>query len=358
MNSKWIVVIIVVALVAAAGIFAVLALQGNVPNCTSSWACAAGYPIQVAGIAGVAGNQCAAASTYIYCVGGIDSNGQPYSDVYSGSADSNGNITAWTAGTNSYPLQISGESCVVSAGYLFCTGGFRDAGSDDTSSSYYAQIVNGEVGTWFYTTPYPVPVDSVSCVASSSLIYCIGGNNETDGTNGTVQPSDTSFYAALSETGIGPWNLTTSYPEGTYLPSCAASGNRVYCIGGVDSNSNPLDNAYYASLTPTGIGQWIPTQNYPLPSTGASCGIAGAYMYCVGGATTGGQTVSYTDATYSAPISSSGIGTWKGGPDFPEPLQTSCVIIGSGIYCVGGFDESTAGVTNLVRYASLSSFGT
>jgi hypothetical protein len=274
------------------------------------------------------------------------------------SEGSTGNITAWTLGSSPYPQQISGEACVVSAGYLYCTGGFRDAGSDDTSSSYYAQIVNGEVGTWFYTTAYPVPVDSVSCVTSSSLIYCIGGNNETDGTSGTVQPTDTSWYAALSQTGIGRWNLTTSYPEGTYLPSCAASGNRVYCVGGVDTNSNPLGEAYYAALNSAGVGEWVPTTNYPLPSTGESCEISGGYIYCVGGATTGGQTTSYTDATYSAPISSSGIGTWKGGPDFPEPLQTSCAIIGGGIYCVGGFDESSAGVTNLVRYASLSSFGT
>jgi hypothetical protein len=246
---------------------------------------------------------------------------------------------------------------VVSSGYLYCTGGFHDAGADDTSSSYYAQLAGGGVGTWFYTRQFPVPVDSLSCVTSTSLIYCIAGNNETDGTNGTVQPSDTAWYSTLSPSGIGSWNQTTSYPAGDFLPSCAAVPGRVFCVGGVDPNGNPLGNAFYAALTSSGIGQWIPTNGYPLPSTGQACVTVRAFIYCVGGATTGGQTRAYTDAVYFAPISSTGIGQWTEGPSYPEPLQTSCAVLSGAIYCVGGFDESPAGVRSAVNYASLGSLG-
>jgi hypothetical protein len=357
MIPKWGIALVIVAIVGIAGISVFALLQGNSPSCTPTWSCAAGYPVQVAGTSGVGGTQCLSDGTSLYCIGGVDTDGLPHSDVYSSSVSAGGNITAWTQGANSYPQEVSGESCVLSSGYVYCTGGFHDASADDTSSSYYAQIEGGQVGAWYYTTQYPVPVDSMSCVTSSSFIYCIGGNNETDGTNGTVQPSDSAWFAALSPEGIGPWNLTTSYPAGTFLPSCAAALGKVYCVGGVDANSNPLDNTFYASLTPSGIGQWIPTTNYPLPSTGEACAIAAGYVYCLGGATTGGQTISYTDADYFAPISSSGVGQWSEGPSYPEPIQTSCAILSGRIYCVGGFDESAAGVTVSVKFASLASFG-
>jgi hypothetical protein len=355
---RWALILVIAVIIAVVGISAIALLQSGGPPCTATWACAAGYPVQGVEASGAAGERCVASSAYIYCVGGVDTDGRPHNGTYSGLVSQNGNLTGWTNGVNVYPQDISGESCVLSSGYLYCTGGFHDATADDTASSYYAQLTpDGGVGTWYYAKAFPVSIDSASCVAASSYIYCIAGNNETDGTNGTVQPSDTTWYAALSSTGIGSWNQTSSYPAGTYLPSCAAAGDRVYCVGGVDSNENPLGNSYYAALGPTGIGEWVPTTSYPLPSTGQACDIAGGYIYCVGGATTGGQTRSFTDATYFASITPTGMGQWKEGPSYPEPVQTSCTILGSRLYCIGGLDESAAGVSPYVRYALLASFG-
>ena len=355
---RWALILAVAVIIAVVGISAIVLLQSSGPPCTSTWSCAAAYPVQGVETSGAGGERCVASAPYILCVGGVDTDGKPHNDTFSGLVSQNGNLTAWTEGTNVYPQAISGESCVLSSGYLYCTGGFHDATADDTASSYYSQVTSdGEVGTWYYAKAFPVPIDSASCVTASSNIYCIAGNNETDGTNGTVQPSDTAWYAPLSSTGIGSWNQTSSYPAGTYLPSCTASGDKVYCVGGVDSNGNPLGNSFYAALGPKGIGEWIPTTSYPLPSTGQACDIAGGNIYCVGGATTGGQTLSYTDATYFASISSTGIGQWTDGPSYPEPIQTSCAILGSIIYCIGGFNESPAGVSPYVRYALLASFG-
>jgi hypothetical protein len=356
--SRTAIVLLVIVVIVVAAAAALLLLQGPGNPCNSTWNCAATYPLQGAGTYGVAGVQCVADSPYVYCMGGVDSTGLPHDETYYGAASQSGNITAWTLGSNPYPKEVSGEACVTSSGYVYCVGGFIDASADDTGSSYYAQLSGtGGIGTWFYATPYPVTVDSMSCVASSSRIYCVGGNNETDSTDGTMAPSDTAWYAGLSATGIGAWNRTASYPNIVALPSCAEWGGYIYCVGGADSNSNPLSNAFYASLTAQGIGQWIPTTGYPLPATGQSCATSGGYIYCVGGATTGGQTASYTNAVYYAPVSASGIGTWKEATDYPNTVGTSCAVSFRYIYCVGGFDSSVEGENDAVNYASLATLG-
>jgi len=353
--SRTVVVIIIVAVIVVAAAVALLLQPPGGAMCNTTWDCAAGYPVQVAGNYGVAAEQCAANSTYFTCVGGLDANSGPHSEVYVGTVATSGNITGWAQDSNAYPTTVSGESCVVSSGYLYCVGGSHDAAGDDVASSYYAQLGSGGAGTWFYTTPYPIPVDAESCVAASSYIYCVGGNNETDGTDGTVAPSNSVWYAQLTSSGIGRWNKTTAYPADSYLPACFTEGHDIFCIGGVDSSDNPLGSAYYASLSRSGVGQWIPTTAYPLPSTGQACAVSESYVYCVGGATSGGQYATFTSAVYYAKISSSGIGTWKGGPDYPTSVGTTCAIYSARLYCVGGYDGSAQGENNKVFYAPLSS---
>ncbi len=345
-----------VALVVLVLVSLFLFLPGSGPGCTSTWKCGAGYPIQVAGNVGVGATQCEPNGAYLFCVGGSDANSGARNETYIGALGASGNLTGWALSTNEYPTGISGESCVVSSGYLYCVGGVYDPGGDDIATSYYSQLgAGGSLGAWFYTTAYPIPIDAESCVSSSSYIYCVGGNNETDGIDGTVAPSSSSWYAQLTSTGIGAWSKTASYPTNAYLPSCFATGQVIYCIGGVDSSDNPLGNVYYASLSGSGIGDWIPTTAYPLPATGQACSASMGYVYCVGGATSGGQSASYTNAVYATTISSEGLGTWTSGPDFPSSVATTCITSSGYLYCIGGFDASYLGVEGAVRYASLAS---
>jgi hypothetical protein len=355
--SRTTIVILVVLAVALVAASAFLIIGGTGPGCSSTWSCGASYPSLSVGSLGVAGVQCVTASSNIYCVGGVDPNGLPTSEVYAGTIAPSGNITAWSLEASSYPQTISGQGCVASQGYVYCVGGFRDSTADDTNSSYYAQIMgDGQLGSWFYATPFPVPTDSISCVTSSSYIYCLGGNNETDGTDGTVAPSSSSWYAQLSATGIGPWSKTSPFPANSYLPNCAEDGGYIYCIGGADSGGNPLAGAYYAKLTSSGIGAWLPTTNYLIPVTGQACAAVGGYVYCVGGGSSGGESLAYTNAVYYAPVSSSGIGAWSQGKAYPDGVGTDCAATSGAIYCVGGFDQSSQGENDAVWYADLSSF--
>ena len=351
--SRIIIVVVIVVIIAIAAIYALGVFTAAPSPCTTTWQCGVGYPVQVGGTYAIAGEQCLSGSGTIYCIGGQDANGGPRSEAYYASVSASGNITGWTLASNAYPKTINGESCVTSSGTVYCVGGsYNDAG-DDVNSSYYASVTaSGIPGSWTSTTGFPIPIDTQSCTASSSYIYCVGGNNETDGSNADSTPTNSVWYAPLSASGIGKWVLTTAFPSNVYFPSCYASGNDIYCVGGVDDNGNSLGDAYYATISSSGVGAWTSTTQYPVAGTGQACVFASGDLLCVGGQTSGNP--SYTSAVYYAPISSGGIGAWKQATSYPDGVGTTCTTLSGDIYCVGGFDGSSTMETYFVEYASIA----
>lgn len=322
----------------------------------SVWREGAQYPLQLNGAYGIAGEQCVNQADYIYCIGGQDTNQGPRQDVYTSSpvTSSAPNITGWTSDSNPYPRAINGHSCVSYSSDVYCVGGAYNTGPDDVATSYFASLNNdGQVGNWNLTTPYPVPIDTQSCVASSGYIYCVSGYNETDGTNADSILSSSVWYAGLSTSGIGSWRQTTSYPSNLYIPTCYASSGYIYCIGALNGNSNAVSSVYYATLSSSGVGPWTQTSSYPTSLTFQACVISSGYIYCVGGE--GSTLGSYSDAVYYAPLSSNGIGAWKkSSADYPDTVWTDCIGLSGYMYCIGGFDDSSQQQTSSVYYALLN----
>ena len=354
--SRIVIVVVVILVIAVAAVYAVTVLTASPSLCTSTWDCASGYPFTVGGTAAIAGQQCVGTPTSVYCVGGEDANGGPRDEVFYASPSSpSGNITGWTLSPNPYPRYINGESCVLSSGFIYCLGGMYNDNGDDLASSYYSSVTAlGSPGNWSSTTPFPVPVDSQSCVASFSYIYCVGGVNETDGSNADATPTNSVWYAPLSSSGIGEWSLTTPYPANVYFPVCYASGSDVYCLGGADSKGNSVGTAYYATLSSSGVGAWTSTTSYPVAGSGQACVISSGEILCVGGETGGGSSPTYTSAVRFASISSTGIGSWKQSPSYPVGVGTTCVNLSGYVYCIGGFDQSSVGENDFVEYASMA----
>ena len=352
--SRIIIVVVAIAIVAIVGLYAFEVLLAPSAPSSSAWRPAAAYPLELSGAYGVAGQQCVNSTTYIYCIGGQDLNGGPRSEIFSSPSisSSSSNITSWASDSVQYPQNIHGQSCVAYSGYVYCVGGSYDDNADDVASSYYAPLSGDTVGTWSAATAFPIPVDSQSCVASSGYVYCVGGNNETDGTNADSASSNSVWYAPLSSSGIGSWSQTTAYPGNLYFPTCFSSDSYIYCLGGADGNNNAQSTDYYATLSSTGVGTWTKTTAYVVQASGQACAISSGYIYCLGGEE--GENT-YTGAAYYAAVSSGGIGTWKQMASYPLSIGTTCVISSGSMYCIGGFDGSSAGESSAVYYASLAS---
>ncbi len=274
---------------------------------------------------------------YAYCLDG--------KDVFYAPVTSSG-VGAW-ARTSSYPTDIAGESCVASGGYVYCISGIDGSlGARPTGAVYYARASpSGGLGAWTRANDYPSPSIGLSCAASDGYVYCVGGAR----TVGTLQ-SDAVYYASVSQSGVGTWAATTSYPIAVDAESCVSSAGLIYCVAGYSANGPERVNAtFYAQISASGVGAWTPGVAYPVADEGLSCVANGGDTYCIGGRISSGfaNLVYYYYAGHPA----NGTGAWADGPDYPVPTDVSCLTSGSTIVCVG--TSASNGSTTDVYYASL-----
>jgi hypothetical protein len=184
---------------------------------------------------------CVAWSGYMYCVGGFEealgtnASSFPSPAVYFASISSSG-IGSWHV-TTSYSSDISIPDCAAADGYIYCVGGV-DSNGNAISTDYAAQLSSTGVGTWVQTTPYPIQANGQACVISSGTMYCVGGVGESGSFTNAV------YYATVSSGRIGTWTKAANYPDSAFT-DCVASSGAIYCIGGADSSSATETAATY-----------------------------------------------------------------------------------------------------------------
>ncbi len=202
---------------------------------------------------------CIISSGNIYCIGGFvcpqlgcsNDNSIYYAQIFG-----NGNIGSWSAVSNSYPTNDDDQSCVTYSSSIYCIGGTPvQLRYNPDNSVYYAPILgNGDIGTWSAAPAYPTNDASQSCIANSNTIYCIAGCNSN------ICADNSTYYAPiLPNGGIGSWIPTTGYPTNDLLQSCVASSSSIYCIGGQTSQLGYTqdDSVYYAPISAQGIANTL-----------------------------------------------------------------------------------------------------
>ncbi len=282
---------------------------------------------------------------YTYCVGNGGS--RPNATYYS--TLSAAGIGSWNA-TTDYPVPILGAGCSISGNYIYCVGS-AEVLNGSAGPTYYAPISNEGIGSWRPTTNYPIPFSFGGCSISNNYIYCVGGGN--------YNSSYAAYYAPVSNSGIGTWKSTTRYPTGLYDAGCTISNNYIYCVGSgylaniSSANITSLQDVYYAPVSSSGIGNWIPATMYPVPFYGAGCSIYKSRIYCVGN---GYSYLGSSSSAYYTNITGSGaLGQWKQTTGYPVRLSNAgCTMYNGYIYCVG---SSSGNDTELTYYAPLAQNG-
>lgn len=294
---------------------------------------------------------CVAYLKTIYCAATIGDENATVKEFYA-PIISNG-IGKWTAGSI---LPFVPSSCITSNAIIYCIGGLR---STYTNASYYSAIYPSNApGPWLPTSAFPLNISAVDCVENSSYAYCSGAYNVASA-NKTRYNS--SYYAQLSNMGIGTWHKTTPYPLSGAGKSCDVYGNYIYCIGGnLRPPLAPTSFDYYAPLFADGIGAWHETttqfeKNSSISSAllvlGQSCVAYNAYIYCIGGRNASLASVEHS--TYSAKLSISGISNWSINSPYNFTIYNqSCVAIDGQIICVGGQGPEGSHISNSTIYAN------
>jgi len=251
--------------------FASILSNGSIGKWTMS---ARPYP----GAKGIWALQCPPYNGFVYCIGGNKVPGGTTNAVYYATVSTAG-LGSWKS-TTSYPLSIRFDSCVPYNGYMYCIGGSPNANSA-TKDVYYAQILTqGGLGKWTSTTSYPITTWA-HCVADFGYLFCLSDYNGNAITNLT-------YYAQLSSAGVGAWKSGPNYPITKEKMQCVLSNNSIFCIGGgngiggKDGNQG-VDNVFTAALSTSGFGSWQSTTSYPITIKDHSCSSSGGYIYCIGG---------------------------------------------------------------------------
>jgi hypothetical protein len=240
-------------------------------------------------------------------------------------------------------------------------------------SGLFASFIGRTSSPWtekLSGTTIQIGPDSVNSVNSTSDLFFFGINEagsvfnstariqqewrqDSSGATGTdwyVQAESWDFlnYTVIPASG-SQW--TTSHGYGVEGETCVTFADYVYCVGGqlhgqggAPAASSGLTPSYFAPLPSLSAGnaqdRWTATIQYPIAVSDPSCVAYSGYIYCVGGITGAGET----NATYSAPISSSGIGQWWDLSSYPVQISdTSCLIQSTDeepsstyMYCIGG----------------------
>ncbi len=195
-------------------------------------------------------------SGQLYVVSNTIYNSTLTSSVYYAQLGVPGGLSALNE-TAAYPIPVAAESCVASESYVYCIGGVTSNGN--TNAVYYAKIQpNGTLGKWAATTGYPFSVNSQSCVFVKYVVLCVGGligknNNTAQGT----------FYADVMPDGsLGQWTSLADYPLYISGESCTPYNSTVYCFGGFSRGQDSVTNASYALKI-----VFIPTSNSSVSTT-------------------------------------------------------------------------------------------
>jgi hypothetical protein len=131
---------------------------------------------------------------------------------------------------------------------------------------------------------------------------------------------------------LGAWSATRSYPLAVVGQSCVAYSSFVYCVGGETASGQSVTNTYYAQMTPNGTSNWVSGPSYPLPVEQPSCVVVGSRIYCIGGGTQGNQVP--VKNVFYAQVSQYGVGAWTPASSYPAAVfGSSCVAASVYIYC-------------------------
>jgi hypothetical protein len=327
---------------------------------------------------------CAISGDYIYCIGGntvvIQSTGQSeYTHVVGYAPISTSGIGTFTL-TTSYPTDIFDTSCGASSGYIYCVGGLIGTGLDDgesaTAAVYYAQATTSGIGTWSSTSSYSEAISGQSCPISGGYIYCVGGQNSgfiilpdvnyvsisaspaptsttvscspvtvAAGTNSTC----TATVSGSSPTGTVTWSSTSSTPSFS-SPTCTLSSGSCAVTYSDTTSGAPLITASYGgdSQNDASSGSFI-LANFSPAATSADS---------TPGEISGGNASADQTSTTGVAVSVSGSSASDGtqvtifSADLPaQPSGTSTLSLTG----IGFYDVRISGITDGTAMICISS---
>jgi Kelch motif len=166
---------------------------------------------------------------------------------------------AWESLPSATPGQ--GQPLVAHDHFIYRVGGMAARNQEDAKQDLYSmslvQRFDLRSKQWEDVAALPAPRSSHDAVVLGNKLYVAGGWQMMGGTNKPVWPSN-ALVLDLSQPHAG-WKEFPQ-PFQRRALALAAIGSRVFCIGGMDSDSDPT---LAVDIYDTAIGKWSKGPNLP-----------------------------------------------------------------------------------------------
>ena len=255
--------------------------------------------------------------------------GQPWRQQYQSNTTLNTDITGWSTDT-SIPNTIGWSQAIVTKNRVYLLGGCTSSGSP-VANVYTAPInADGSLGTWTTGTSLPGALAYSQAIVTKNRVYLLGGS---DSNNGFA----TVYTAPINTDGtLGTWAVGTSLPTGFGFSQAIITKNRVYLLGGAVGTNDALSSVYTAPINTDGtLGTWSLDTPLLIGLSQSQAVITKNRVYLLGGSLSGNSP---STNVYTAPINADGtLGTWTTGTSLPGASSWVQVVVTSGrVYLMGG----------------------
>ncbi|MDE1860987.1 MAG: hypothetical protein KGH72_04715 [Candidatus Micrarchaeota archaeon] len=232
---------------------------------------------------------------------------------------------------------------------FFCFGGVNSSGTQTNISFGTQPANNGNITNWTkQVNPIPFTNDAGRCLTYNGYIYCLQETN-----------SNATYYSSvLPNSTIGSWTSSTPRPAinangSDWEPGCVIYSGYIYCIGGTVPNYDHFSTylaysnaTYSAPVSSSGIGAWTKQTKFPIRWGFGECvNSTQGYIYCIGGVTANKSygCCHFMNDTYYAKLTNGNIGAWQhSANNIPiNENYNTCNYANGYIYCVGGETVTT-----------------
>lgn len=208
-----------------------------------------------------------------FMVGGIDSTGQPLTEVDGIGLDAGGAYTLWTS-LASLPKSTAGAAAITAFGNIYVLGGF---GADSLASTrvYYTTIrPEGTLNGWLVGPPLPEGRAFAAVTLAGSTLLLAGGQRgliAADSMADSTALAGSVYAIALSPlTGAFRDTAWTMLPAGLLHPRArhAASfvGDALVVTGGIYVGAQSSGETEFALFADGALGPFAEWPGIPLPA--------------------------------------------------------------------------------------------
>lgn len=274
-----------------------------------------------------------------------------------------GSLESWQydSGANNLIADLTEGGSVAYDGYIYYVGGmdwYKSCGGfcdvyDASGETYVAKIgSNGDIGSWYTSTPLNVPRMKVDLTVVNDNLYILGG---TKGSNDSpTQEHQANYeYAPINKDGsIGKWNKV-NISQNLQKPRINSYNGRVFATG--DWISGEDTAFYYDAVDHEQFDPIASVNNLGARRRNHSSIVHNGNLYVIGGRDNGGTILS--SLAYTSINSDGTLGTWA---NTSNSLGTavenaSAVVYGNKLYVIGG--ENSSGTEQAIVQTTTLNFG-